>query len=158
LGQNKIYIEDNSTVNRVIAIISKGEDCSYLSTETFKQKYIEVTGDKHTEEKKGASNKEKDREASENLLVASMDRGVKTWAHLYLLNFSKTLKKTNSESLESFLKDNEYTMDERGYAQFEDVEKLFRKLDPAISIDDLKKLSKEIKHSKLEKYDINALD
>jgi hypothetical protein len=38
------------------------------------------------------------------------------------------------------------------------LEKALRLLDPAINIDDLKKLTNEFKHSKMDKYDVYGLD
>lgn len=86
LSENNFYIEDDKTVTRIIAIISEGQECSSLSTATFKKYYTDTTGDKEIEQRAKADENDT-QSVIENKLVVSMRKSIKTWAHLHLIHF-----------------------------------------------------------------------
>lgn len=146
MKDTEILIENGSDL-RMMLVLTEARSVKRIKVDDFKSIYVEITGDKESEEE----------EEDDKGLMSLRE---KHWAHLHFLEFSKNLRKFNFENLEKMATEDfgKGTVDERGYCSLDNLNTMLRKLDPGINVDDLKKLSGELKGKTSGKYSVKKLD
>lgn len=147
--KNNDILSENGSDLRMMLILTEGKSLRKIELEDFQKIYIEITGDKASEE-----------EEEEDDEKGIMSLREKHWAHLHFVEFQNTLKKSKEETIKDLMKESlgEDSVDERGFTGLENLKKILRKLDPAIAVDELKKVSEELKSKAKGKYSVKKLD